>query len=60
MQMGKRWLYVSVSALLMLPLLGHAQTTPEDEYKNLIKISQDIQPLGPTPFGETSTCTTAR
>jgi len=31
-----------------------AQTiaTPEDEYKKLIRVSQDIQPLGDTPFGE--------
>jgi hypothetical protein len=34
----------------------HAQTTgsvtPEDEYKKLIKVNQDIQPLGAHPFGE--------
>lgn len=26
--------------------------TPEDEYKQLIKVNQDIQALGPHPFGE--------
>ncbi|CAM5347107.1 Fibronectin type-III domain-containing protein OS=Rhodanobacter lindaniclasticus OX=75310 GN=B1991_13375 PE=4 SV=1 [Rhodanobacter lindaniclasticus] len=33
---------------------GHAQTavTPEDEYKKLIRVSQDIQPLSENPFGE--------
>lgn len=25
---------------------------PEDEYKDQIRVSQDIQPLGATPFGE--------
>lgn len=30
-----------------------AQTvTPEDEYKKLIKVNEEIQPLGETPFGE--------
>lgn len=27
-------------------------STPEDEYKRLIKVNEDIQPLGDTPFGE--------
>jgi YD repeat-containing protein len=33
---------------------AHAQTaaTPEGEYKQLIKVDQDIQPLGAHPFGE--------
>ena len=38
--------FVALSAL-------HAQTvTPEDEYKKLIRVSEDIQPLGEHPFGE--------
>jgi hypothetical protein len=40
---------------MALPLaVVHAQTTvnPEDEYKKLIKVNEDIQPLGDTPFGE--------
>jgi YD repeat-containing protein len=32
--------------------VAYAQTTPEDEYKNLIKVNEDIQPLGDAPFGE--------
>ncbi len=34
---------------------AHASTstaTPEDEYKKLIRVSEDIQPLGEHPFGE--------
>ncbi|HEY4144921.1 hypothetical protein [Pinirhizobacter sp.] len=27
-------------------------TTPEDDYKKLIKVNEDIQPLGENPFGE--------
>jgi YD repeat-containing protein len=27
-------------------------TTPEEEYRKLIRINEDIQPLGETPFGE--------
>ena len=31
----------------------HAQTsTPEDEYKKLIRVTEDISPLGENPFGE--------
>lgn len=39
---------------LLGPGLLHAQTTvaPEDEYKKLIRVSEDIQPLGEHPFGE--------
>ena len=34
-------------------MVAHAQSvTPEDEYKKLIKVSEDIQPLGENPFGE--------
>jgi len=45
-------------ALALLPLLAaQAQVTPganspEDEYKKYIKVSEDIEPLGDTPFGE--------
>lgn len=37
-----------------LPIVAQAQstTTPEQEYKKLIKVNEDIQPLGDTPFGE--------
>ncbi|MDF4025694.1 hypothetical protein P3W24_12025 [Luteibacter sp. PPL201] len=37
-----------------MPFVAGAQTMakPEDEYKKLIKVNEDIQPLGDTPFGE--------
>jgi len=40
--------------LVVLSLTVHAQSTvtPENEYKQLIKVDQDIQPLGANPFGE--------
>lgn len=31
--------------------LVHA-ASPEDEYRKLIRVNQDIQPLGEHPFGE--------
>ncbi|HEY4093793.1 MAG TPA: hypothetical protein VGN46_19990 [Luteibacter sp.] len=48
-----RGLLTAAAALLSLAT-AHAQTTvtPEDEYKKLIKVNEDIQPLGDTPFGE--------
>lgn len=42
-------------ALAIVPLVGMAQsatTNPEDEYKKLVKVDTEIQPLGETPFGE--------
>lgn len=41
--------------LALVPLWGWAQTAttnPEDEYKKLVKVNTEIQPLGETPFGE--------
>lgn len=45
---------MSMVLALALPWAAGAQTTvkPEDEYKKLIKVNEDIQPLGDTPFGE--------
>ncbi len=45
---------MSMVVALALPFAASAQTTvkPEDEYKKLIKVNEDIQPLGDTPFGE--------
>jgi YD repeat-containing protein len=42
---------------MLLALIGvggvSAQTTsPEDEYKKLVKVDEEIKPLGDTPFGE--------
>ncbi|WP_426687234.1 hypothetical protein [Rhodanobacter ginsengiterrae] len=42
-------------ALFALANVAHAQSTvftPEDEYKKLIRVNEDIQPLGEHPFGE--------
>ncbi len=45
-----------VTSLLLPAFAAYAQSqptsSPEDEYKKLIKVSEDIQPLGETPFGE--------
>ncbi|MET4677168.1 MULTISPECIES: hypothetical protein [unclassified Luteibacter] len=45
---------MSMVVALALPFAAGAQTSakPEDEYKKLIKVNEDIQPLGDTPFGE--------
>jgi YD repeat-containing protein len=42
------------ASFLLIASTAWAQTvnTPEDEYKKLIKVNEDIQPLGDTPFGE--------
>ncbi|SEM54414.1 YD repeat-containing protein [Luteibacter sp. UNCMF331Sha3.1] len=48
-----RWCLAVV--LLCASSLGQAQsatTNPEDEYKKLVKVQTDIQPLGENPFGE--------
>lgn len=47
-------LYYAVVAFVgVLPAPSHAQTTsPEDEYKKLIRVDQEIHPLGENPFGE--------
>jgi len=53
--MHARWQGNCLWAVAMLVLSGwcHAQSvTPEDEYKQLIKVNQDVQPLGAHPFGE--------
>ncbi len=41
-----------LAALAPLVSVAQTTTTPEEEYKNLIKINESIQPLGETPFGE--------
>ncbi|WP_162098625.1 hypothetical protein [Rhodanobacter spathiphylli] len=45
-------LCLSVFAVLSLSSALHAQVTPEDEYKKLVRVNEDIQPLGENPFGE--------
>jgi YD repeat-containing protein len=51
----RNWQGICLSAVLLVTFAGacRAQSvTPEDEYKKLIKVDQDIQPLGDNPFGE--------
>ncbi len=47
-------LRVIATFALVASTQAHAQTVlqPEDEYKKLFKVSEDIQPLGDNPFGE--------
>lgn len=47
-------LLVTAAVTIFAFAAAHAQTTvkPEDEYKKLIKVNEEIQPLGDTPFGE--------
>ncbi len=42
----------SVALLLRLAPVHAQSVTPEDEYKKLIQVREQIQPLGDTPFGE--------
>jgi hypothetical protein len=54
-KLAMQWLGLVVVAGLIhaSPVLGQAaNTTPEEEYRKSIKVSEDIQPLGETPFGE--------
>jgi hypothetical protein len=49
------WQGICLSAMLLFSFgaLCRAQSvTPEDAYKKLIKMDQDIQQLGAHPFGE--------
>ena len=44
-----------MAASLLLPIsvaCAQSMVTPEDEYKKLIKVNEDLQPLGENPFGE--------
>lgn len=51
---GSRWLkscWGVALVMLWVSATVQAQNRPEDEYKDLIRISQNIQPLGQHPFG---------
>ncbi|NMW23638.1 hypothetical protein HFP05_04260, partial [Rhodanobacter denitrificans] len=54
--MASNWQRICLWAVLLgsFVSLAHAQSvaTPEDEYKKLIRVNEDIQPLGEHPFGE--------
>jgi len=45
---------LSAALLVLLAPTCHAQSavTPEQEYKKLTRVNEDIQPLGANPFGE--------
>lgn len=44
---------IVVAAAYSMGATGQAaHTTPEEEYRKLIRVDEDIQPLGETPFGE--------
>ncbi|UGB47239.1 hypothetical protein LQ772_08140 [Frateuria edaphi] len=48
-----RWARLVVLGLCSFGCVLHAQSvTPEGEYKKLIRVSEDLQPLGENPFGE--------
>ncbi|MGN6237047.1 RHS repeat domain-containing protein, partial [Dyella sp.] len=48
-----RCVVVLASVLMAAQVLAQSSTvTPETEYKKLIKVNEDIQPLGANPFGE--------
>lgn len=50
----RTWQGICLSAVMLASLAGacRAQNLPEQEYKKLIRVSEDIQPLGENPFGE--------
>lgn len=46
------WLGALVLMALVSPGYTQSVVTPEDEYRKLIRVNEDIQPLGENPFGE--------
>ena len=54
MRIGRQGICLWAVVVFSFSSLCHAQSkvTPEDEYKKLIRVSEDIQPLGENPFGE--------
>jgi len=51
-----RWqgicLWAAVTLVHASGVFAQSNVTPEDEYRKAIKVSEDIQPLGESPFGE--------
>jgi hypothetical protein len=52
-----KWVGRAVAALVGLLLVSStlaqsANVKPEDEYKQKLRVTEDIQPLGENPFGE--------
>jgi len=54
MTFRKGWWCLAVALVSLTPsaFAQTATTNPEDEYKKLVKVNTEIQPLGETPFGE--------
>ena len=46
------WGAVVVGLVMCSMAWAQSTTTPEDEFKQLIRVNQDIAPLGENPFGE--------
>lgn len=46
------WFALAASVYSVGAVGQASNTTPEEEYRKLIRINEDIQPLGETPFGE--------
>ncbi|TPG03900.1 RHS repeat protein [Rhodanobacter glycinis] len=51
-RLARLCLFVCMALSMSGALHAQSTVTPEDEYKKLIRVSEDIQPLGATPFGE--------
>jgi len=50
--MARRVFAGAVLAVCSVSVCAQSQVKPEDEYKKLIKVNEEIQPLGENPFGE--------
>ncbi|MFC5437212.1 hypothetical protein ACFPME_11635 [Rhodanobacter umsongensis] len=51
-RLARLCLFVFAAVSMSGALHAQSMVTPEDEYKKLIRVSEDVQPLGATPFGE--------
>jgi YD repeat-containing protein len=51
-RLARLCLLVCMATSVSGTLHAQAAVTPEDEYKKLIRVNEEIQPLGATPFGE--------
>lgn len=51
-RVGRTALVAAAWLLVGMSVRAQTSATPEQEYKKLIKVNEDIQPLGDTPFGE--------
>ncbi|GAA0264612.1 hypothetical protein [Rhodanobacter caeni] len=51
-RLARLCLLACMAASVSNTLHAQAAVTPEDEYKKLIRVNEEVQPLGATPFGE--------